>query len=146
MLVAKDKSVINDIKAGNVFARDPETNITKRVQTSDYGGLFNRSRHMLNAKVFYNDEDRGLTVSARLIYRGRYGFADANNNTILDHDSEYVDGYLTCNLSVGKSFQEIFKVQIGCDNVFDYTEALYIPNLPGRLLWASIALTFSKKD
>ncbi|HKZ37467.1 MAG TPA: hypothetical protein VJ184_07455, partial [Chryseolinea sp.] len=81
----------------------------------------------------------------RFIYRGRYGFADANNNGILDDDREYVDGYLTCNLSVAKTFNEILKVQIGCDNVFDQTDALYIPTLPGRLLWASLAFTLSNK-
>jgi outer membrane receptor for ferrienterochelin and colicins len=146
LLIAKDKAVANEIAAGNIFARDPETNITTRVQASDYGGLFNRSRHMMNAKAFYNDTQSGWSASARLIYRGRYGFADANNNTILDHDSEYVDGYLTCNLSVGKTFEEIFKVQVGCDNMFDYTQSQYIPNLPGRLLWVSVALTFSGKN
>jgi outer membrane receptor for ferrienterochelin and colicins len=145
MLIAKDKSVIDNIKAGNVYARDPETNVTRRTSTDDYGGLFNRSRHMLNAKLFYSDEQYGWSASARFIYRGRYGFADANNNGILDDDSEYVDGYLTCNLSVAKTFNEILKVQIGCDNVFDQRDALYIPTLPGRLLWANLAFTLSNK-
>lgn len=145
MLIAKDKSVVDNIKAGNVYARDPETNVTKRVNKDEYGGLFNRSRHMLNAKLFYNEEQHGWSASARFIYRGRYGFADANNNIILDDDSEYVDGYLTCNLSVAKTFNEILKVQVGCDNLFNHTDALYIPTLPGRLLWASLAFTLSNK-
>jgi outer membrane receptor for ferrienterochelin and colicins len=145
MLIAKDKSVIRDINDGNVYARDPETNVTQRVDKDAYGGLFNRSRHMLNAKVFYDDVQHGWSASARVIYRGRYGFADANNNTILDDDREYVDGYITCNVSVAKIIKEAFKIQAGCDNLFDYTNTQYIPTVPGRLIWISMALTLSKK-
>ncbi|HPM31481.1 MAG TPA: TonB-dependent receptor [Chryseolinea sp.] len=143
-LIAKDKGIVEELDAGNVYARDPETNATKRVDPKDYGGLFNRSRHMANAKLFYENQ-KGWSGSVRAIYRGRYGYADLNNNTILDDDSEYVDGYVTCNLSIGKSFQQWLKVQAGCDNLFNYKDAQYIPSLPGRLLWASVTLTLSKK-
>jgi outer membrane receptor for ferrienterochelin and colicins len=145
LLIAKDKQVIDQLKAGEVYARDPQTNVTRRVRESDYGGLFNRSRHMLNAKVFYEDVENGWTASARAIYRGRYGFADTNNNVILDDDSEYVDGYVVYNVSVGKTFLKVFKAQAGCDNLFNYTDRQYIPSLPGRLLWASVAVTLSGK-
>lgn len=146
LLVAKDKEEIKNIKDGKVYARNPETNITYRVSLAEYGGLFNRSRHMLNAKIFYNNLRHGWTASARFIYRGRYGFADANNSTVLDDDREYVDGYVTCNISVAKSFGDILRMQMGCDNLFDYTDPAYIPMLPGRLLWASLSLTLSKKN
>lgn len=145
LLIAKDKDVIDQLKAGEIYARDPKTNITRRVKESEYGGLFNRSRHMLNAKVFYENTAKGWTASARAIYRGRYGFSDANNNVILDDDSEYVDGYLVCNVSVGKTFMNVLKAQVGCDNLFDYTNNQYIPSLPGRLLWASVSVTLSGK-
>lgn len=144
LLIAKDKDIVKGLDAGTIFARDPETNSTKRVNPDDYGGLFNRSRHMANAKLFYENKN-GWSGSLRTIYRGRYGFADLNNNTILDDDSEYVDGYLTCNVSIGKTFQQWLKVQAGCDNIFNYTDAQYIPSLPGRLLWGSVALTISNK-
>jgi outer membrane receptor for ferrienterochelin and colicins len=39
----------------------------------------------------------------------------------------------------------MFRVQAGCDNLFDYTDAEFISALPGRLAWASVALTFSRK-
>lgn len=146
LLIAKDKEEIKNIRDGKVYARNPETNITYRVSLDEYGGLFNRSKHMLNAKIFYNDLQHGWNASARFIYRGRYGFADANSSTVLDDDREYVDGYVTCNLSVAKSFAEIFRMQVGCDNLFDYKDPAYIPMLPGRLLWASLSLTLSKKN
>lgn len=139
-LIAKDKEVQRSLEAGTIYARDPETNTTYRVDPDDYGGLLNRSRNMANLKIFYNN-DHGWGLAARLIYRGRYGFSDVNNNAILDTDSEYVDGYATCNLSVSKTFMEILRLQLGCDNVFDYKDEQNIPSLPGRLVWASLAVT-----
>jgi outer membrane receptor for ferrienterochelin and colicins len=144
-LIAKDKAVVEQLEKGEVFARDPETLATYRVTEQQYGGLFNRSRHMLNVKFFYQNPTTGWSGSVRTIYRGKYGFGDRNNNTILDAENEYVDGYATINLSVAKSFNNMFCVQAGCDNLFDYTDAEFISALPGRLVWASVALTFSKK-
>lgn len=145
-LIAKDKSVIDDLWKGEVFARDPETQATYRVNESDYGGLFNRSRHMLNAKVFYDHSEKGWSASMRGIYRGRYGFGDRNGNAILDADNEYVNGFLTLNVSASKTFNNFLKVQVGCDNLFDYTDPEFITALPGRLLWTSVTASFARKQ
>ena len=144
-LIAKDKAVVEQLENGEVFARDPDTQATKRVTESEYGGLYNRSRHMLNAKLFFQDKKSDINASLRAIYRGRYGFGDRNNNTILDANNEYVSGYTTINLSAAKTFNQLVRVQIGCDNLFDYTDAQYISALPGRLVWTSVAFSFSKK-
>lgn len=145
-LLTLDKDVVDQLKSGQVYKKDPETNITSRVSLSSYGGLFNRSKHMANAKVFYSHPGSGWEGSVRAIYRGRYGFGDLNNSTILDDDSEYVEGYTTVNLSIAKNIKDFFRVQIGCDNVFGYTNPDYIASIPGRLLWASAAFTFSPKS
>ncbi|MBX2956213.1 MAG: TonB-dependent receptor [Cyclobacteriaceae bacterium] len=145
LLIAKDKEVVKELESRNVYARDRGTNATRRVSPNEYGGLFNRSRHMANVKFFYDNQRKGWNGSIRAIYRGRYGFADTNNNAILDDDSEYVDGYITCNVSAGKTFRQWLRLQAGCDNLFNYTDPNYIPSLPGRLVWASVALTFMKK-
>jgi hypothetical protein len=36
------------------------------------------------------------------------------------------------------------RIQAGVDNLFDYTDPGVIPNLPGRLWYASIACSLSK--
>jgi outer membrane receptor for ferrienterochelin and colicins len=144
LLIAKDKQVLEDVAAGKVYARDPETNTTRRIEKEDYGGLFNRSRHMLNAKIFYENMPTGWSTTARFIYRGRYGFADANNNAILDHEREYVDGYVTCNISVAKTLKKMLTVQVGCDNLFNYTDSQYVTSLPGRIMWVSLSMTLEK--
>lgn len=145
-LVAKDISVIDQLNRGEVYARDPETQATYRVNESDYGGLFNRSRHMLNVKAFYDDKEKGWSGSLRMIYRGRYGFGDRNGNAILDTYSEYVAGYLTVNVSMAKTFRNILKLQVGCDNLFDHTDPEFITALPGRLLWTSMSVNLSRKQ
>lgn len=145
LLVAKDKSVVDKLRQGEVYARDPETQASYRVNENDYGGLFNRSRHMLNAKAFYDNTEKGWNASLRMIYRGRYGFGDRNGNSILDADNEYVNGYLTVNVSLAKTFRKILKLQVGCDNLFDYTDPEFVAALPGRLLWTSMTVNLTRK-
>jgi outer membrane receptor for ferrienterochelin and colicins len=146
LLLARDRATLDQIRKGNVFARDPATLVTRRVQASDYGGLFNRSRHSANLKLFYENPAKGLSGSVRAIYRGRFGFADLNSNQILDADSEYAPGFVTWNLSVAKTFRQLVRVQVGVDNVLGYTDPAHLPNVPGRLVWGSLALMFGKNE
>ncbi|KAB7729279.1 TonB-dependent receptor [Rudanella paleaurantiibacter] len=144
-LVAKDKAVVEQLRQGKIFRRDridgpPETLLTARVKANEYGGLYNRSRHMANLKLFYEQPRRGISASVRGIYRGRYGFADRNANVILDADNEYVNGYMLWNVAVSKTLKA-FTLQAGIDNLAGHTDPQYIPNLPGRLWYASLRWT-----
>lgn len=136
-LLAKDKAVVENIKAGTVYRRNPETLISEKVQPSQYGGLFNRSRHMANLKLFYEQPKSGFSASLRGVYRGRYGFGDRDGNLILDSDSEYVRGYVIYNVSVAKTWKSM-TLQAGVDNLTGYTDPTYIPNLAGRLWYTSL--------
>ncbi|MEM9022370.1 MAG: TonB-dependent receptor [Bacteroidota bacterium] len=145
-LEAKDKDVVDALNAGNVFASDPETGQTVRVNPSDYGGLFNRSKHSGTFKIFHTNDSLNYSVSFRAVYRGRFGFGDLNNNSILDTDAEYSDGYVTVHAAATKYLmQDRFSVQLGVDNLFDTTNQ-YTPSLPGRLLYVSVALRFTKQQ
>ena len=136
-LVAKDKAIVGAIDAGTVYRRNPETLVSEKVQASQYGGLFSRSRHMANIKVFYEQPRNGFSASLRGIYRGRYGFADRDGNLILDSDKEYVQGYMTYNISAAKTWKSL-TIQAGVDNLTGYTDPAYIPNLAGRLWYTSL--------
>jgi outer membrane receptor for ferrienterochelin and colicins len=139
-LDAKDKEVLDQIDAGQLFSRDPQTLITRRITRQDYGGLFNRSRHMANVKLFYNHEKTGTTANLRAVYRGRYGFGDRNGNLILDDDSEYVPGFWTLNATAAKRFyKQMFQLQVGCENLLNQQNQQMMPNMPGRLWWASLS-------
>lgn len=145
LLEAKDKAVIDNIRNGQLFRRNPVTLRTERVQLADYGGLLNRSRHMANLKVFYELPKRGLSASVRGIYRSRYGFADTNGNLILDEAGEYVPGYVTWHLTAAKTINSL-TIQAGVDNLTGYTNPQYIPSLAGRLWYASLRWNWAHKS
>lgn len=145
-LEAFNKQVIEDINNGRIYYRDPETLISQKVKRSDYGGLFNRSKHSGNIKVSYVNERYGWDVSLRYIYRGKYGFADNNGNQILDIAGEYVNGYGLLNCSVTKKVTQEFSVQATVNNIFDHTNPEYITSLPGRIFLISANLNFNKKS
>ncbi len=148
LLYAADKQVQEDVKQGEYFRRDPNTLLTTRVTASQYGGLFSRSRHSGNVKVWYENPKTGISGSLRMIYWGRYGWGDTNGNLILDEDSEYVKGYLQWNVSVAKTFRQWLNLQAGVDNVFNFTNPSQIPGVAGRLLYvrAGIELTKHKDE
>lgn len=153
LLYAKDRNVMDQVDKGEVFWRDPATLQTKRLRQSEYFGLYNRSRHTGNFKVFYKDT-KGLEASLRVIYRGRFGVgnaqgniqgevipsSDMNSNGLLDRFDRFVPGYALVNLSVARTINDL-RFQLGVDNLFDYTDPLYIPNVPGRLIYGSVSLS-----
>jgi outer membrane receptor for ferrienterochelin and colicins len=160
LLFAKDKDVLAEVRNGNVFYRDPNTLVTQRLQRNEYVGLYNRSRHMGNIKLFYQDAKTGWEGSIRLIYRGRYGVgalqgniqgenippSDVNSNGLLDRYDAFVRGYGLLNVAVGKTVRQNFRLQLGIDNVLNHTEPVFIPNLPGRIVYASVGYRFQKKE
>ena len=159
LLYAKEKDVAQSVRDGEVYYRDPTTLITKRLKSSEYFGLYNRSRHQGNVKLFYSLPKQQLEASIRVIYRGKFGIgdirgniqgetippSDRNSNSILDQYDDFVDGYFLMNVSVSKVIAKSIRLQGGVDNLFDRTEPIAIPNLPGRLWYASVNYTFSKK-
>ncbi|HEY5825365.1 MAG TPA: TonB-dependent receptor, partial [Cyclobacteriaceae bacterium] len=146
LLYAMDKDVNEAIKNGEVFARDPNTGATRRLDKGDYFGLYNRSRHTGNFKIFYSHPVTKWEGSLRVIYRGKFGVNDINSNAILDKYDDFVEGYASVNLSVAKTINPGIRLQVGVDNLFNYTNTTYLPNVPGRLVYGSIGYTFSKND
>jgi outer membrane receptor protein involved in Fe transport len=47
---------------------------------------------------------------------------------------------------VARSLASGLRLQVGVDNLFDYTDPIYIPNLPGRFVYASLGFTFHGKN
>ncbi len=141
-LVAKDKEILAQIDNGELFRFNPQAQQTERLERADYGGLFGRSRNMLNLKLFYDNHDKGFTANLRAIYRGKYGFGDLNGNLILDQDNEYVEGFWTLNFATSQEFwKKRLRGQIGIDNLLNFSNQTQIPSLAGRLIWASVQMS-----
>jgi outer membrane receptor protein involved in Fe transport len=55
-----------------------------------------------------------------------------------------VSGYALVNVSVAKTLPAGIRFQLGVDNLFNHIDRIYIPNLAGRLMYASVSYSFSK--
>ena len=121
LLFAYDKDKREAVKNGEVFARDPDTQQSIQLTTSDHVGLENRSRHLLNFKVFYEVPKWKANANVRAIYRSEFGLTDTNGNDLLDvYDTSFIDGYTIVNLTLGKKLYEYFDLQAGANNLLDF--------------------------
>ena len=143
-LDTRDKEAVRKIEDGEVFRRDAR-NRTVAVTATDYGGLFNRSRHAGNAKVFYTNSRYGFDISLRGIYRGRWGVGDFDGNTVLDADNEYADGYWLVNLAARQHLGDWLTLEAGSNNLFGQT-TVNEPALAGRILFAGVQLNFNQTN
>ncbi|WP_194774196.1 TonB-dependent receptor plug domain-containing protein [Pararhodonellum marinum] len=139
-LDTRDLDVLDRIDQGTIFKRD-ESNRTRRVTRSDYGGLFNRSRHSGNIKLNYSEVNTGISLALRGIYRGTFGFGDVNGNLILDDPSEYAPGILSWNLTLSKTFQNGILLETGGLNLTNQMN-IHDPLNPGRTFFAGMRLPF----
>ncbi len=136
-LLAKDNDIVQKIKNGEIYRRNPQTLLTEKVKLQEYGGLFNRSKHSANFKIWYENAKHDVDIAIRIFYKGRYGLGDMNGNLVLDIDEEYVKGYFLANIALKKTFFQKYSLQIGCDNVLDYKNETQIPNIAGRLYFVA---------
>ncbi|RAI97871.1 outer membrane receptor for ferrienterochelin and colicins [Chitinophaga skermanii] len=141
-LQAIDNDQLKKVKRNEVFTVDPATHETRALSRRDYFGLFNRSHHAANLKLMYVNPALGLDVTARAVYRSKYGFTDLNGNNVPDMENEFVKGYTLLNFSVAKTlWDEKFRVQGAVENILNHTDAQRIAALPGRIY--AIALTYT---
>ncbi len=143
-LMSRDKELYDLVKNKQVYTQDQQTRETRALKKSEYFGLFNRSRHTGNLKLSYIHSRLGLDLNARLLYRGKYGFADENGNQVPDTDNEFVKGYATVNIAAAKLLlQNRLRIQGTVENLFGHTDAAHIPTLPGRLLSVAVGYQFN---
>ena len=143
-LMTADKADLKRIENGQVYTRDLETNEVYKVQKSDYGGLPNRSKHMANAKLFYENTKKGWSASVRAIYKSRWGTYDKDGNGIINREDEFASGSTLINITAAKTINA-FQLQAGIDNLFNYKDELNLPGQPGIQPYISIHYSFIKK-
>lgn len=137
-LLAKDKQVLQNIDQGLLYKRDPVTLQSSLVTRHDYFGLANRSKNTANFKILYEDNQNGWDTYFRAVYRGQFGFMDKNGNNIIDNPIEMTPGYWMLNVAASKSIGQALRIQVGAENLLDYTNAIQLPNIPGRTFFINI--------
>lgn len=142
LLFTADKEELNRIKQGKESVRDAN-NISRTLLRNEYFGLPNRSRHMANLKIAYENENN-FFATVRSIYRSKWAVSNTSGNTVYDVNDEFAKGFMVINVSAGKEFKNGIRLQAGMDNVFNYQDAGYLPNLSGRVIYSSILYNFIK--
>ena len=142
LLYAKDKDAEKAFKNGEIYARENPSSPSFQLNKEDYFGLFNRSRHMANLKLFYTIPDWNMDTNLRGTYRSQYGLIDSNGNTYLDAYDEYVNGYAIIDFAVNKTFNKDYQLGFGVDNLFNFTDTQNISNIAGRIIYRKLNIQF----
>ena len=132
-LITGDKDQIAEIKAGKVYTRNAN-NVSARLTMSDYVGLPNVSKHKAQLKLNYANP-LGFFANARIIYRSKWAVNNTNGNDVYDNGDDFAAGYYSLHIALGKEYQNGIAVQLGCDNVNNYVDAIHLPNLAGRTFY-----------
>ncbi|TRX36564.1 TonB-dependent receptor [Flavobacterium sp. ZT3R18] len=141
-LIAKDQSVVRAIENGTVFARNPTTLESFQIKKADYFGLLNRSKNTANVKLYYTIPKLKTDFNLQVFYRSKYGLSDSNSNQILDKYDDFVDGYATANFSISKQIKEKLFIQMGVNNLFDFTNPEEISTVSGRQIFGRLQFNY----
>ncbi len=112
-----DKAQIKKLKKGIVFK--DENGLTQRASSSIYYGLPNRSKHMVNAKVFYENFEHDFSLNIRGTYRSKFVPRDTNGNDVIDKFDRFVKPITQVNLAIDKTFFGNINFLVGVDNVLN---------------------------
>jgi outer membrane receptor for ferrienterochelin and colicins len=61
--------------------------------------------------------------------------ADSDGNGVYNSNDEFANGYLLINISAGKELKNGIRINAGMDNIFNYQDKNYLPNLQGRNIY-----------
>lgn len=143
-LETADKDIIENINNKEVFGRDIVGGSARLITKADYSGLLNRSKHMANLRLFYDDAKKGWSSSLRFIYRSRFGVLDLDGNGFANMDAEFAKGMIQMNLTAAKQINKQLNIQAGINNVLNQINARFMPNLPNRNFFIAVHYTFKK--
>lgn len=145
LLLTADKDLLEKVNNKEVYGRDEVSGPARLMTREDYSGLLNRSRHMANLRIFYVQKNDKWNGSLRFVYRSRFGVTDKDGNGFANMKEEFAPGLLQVNLAATRRLSNCFQLQAGVNNVFNSTNAKYLPNIPGINWYAGIHYSFQKK-
>jgi outer membrane receptor for ferrienterochelin and colicins len=134
-LLSGDASELDKIEEGKVFTRD-ENGYSRRLYASEYVGLPNRSKHQFNLKLQYQKEQVFATL--RALYRSSWYVTDTDGNGLYNTNDSKALGFVQFNATIGLPLTKNITMQAGCNNIFNYRDAINMPNFMGRTGFISI--------
>jgi outer membrane receptor for ferrienterochelin and colicins len=118
---------------------------TRIMKIVDYVGLPNRSKHQAQFKLTY-ESSADRFVHFRVLYRSRWTIANNNGNTVHDSQDEFAQGFVQVNLSAGLPINSFLAFQFGIDNLLNYQDLFYQPNLQPRTVFIVARLKIPSKQ
>ncbi|MFM6970532.1 MAG: TonB-dependent receptor plug domain-containing protein, partial [Sediminibacterium sp.] len=140
-LLSGDQSEIDKINQGKVFTRDAN-GYSKILNTADYVGLPNRSKHQANLKLQYAHERVFATL--RALYKSKWFVTDTDGNGLYNTNDAHASGFVQLNATIGLPISKNLSVQVGCNNILNYSDPIYMPNFMGRS--GFISINYSRKQ
>lgn len=138
-----DKKDLDRIKSGQVFFRRTISSPSERLTTSQYFGLANRSKHIVNAKLFYENFEHDFSANVRVLFRSKYALYDTNNSGgIIDVHDTFITSNTQVNTAVQKTLFNMMSLQIGVDNLFDNRGLENVGNFPNQDTALRLGRTF----
>ncbi|MFY8003978.1 MAG: TonB-dependent receptor plug domain-containing protein, partial [Chitinophagaceae bacterium] len=145
LLLTGDKDVIQQIKEGRLYGRNVSDNEVYLMSKSNYRGLPNRSKHMVQAKIFYQNEKTGWNGSLRAVYRSSWGTNDIDGNGVINRSDEMAKGFMLLNFSMGKQVNKQLSWLAGVDNILNHKDAINTPNIIGVNAYLSFRYQWVQK-
>ncbi|MFY7653237.1 MAG: TonB-dependent receptor plug domain-containing protein [Chitinophagaceae bacterium] len=145
LLLTGDKDVIQQINEGRLYGRNSNNNEVYLMNKSDYKGLPNRSKHMVQAKIFYQNEKTGWNGSLRAVYRSSWGTNDIDGNGVINRSDEMAKGFMLLNCSIGKQVNKQLNWLAGIDNILNHKDAINTPNIIGVNAYISFRYQWVQK-
>jgi outer membrane receptor for ferrienterochelin and colicins len=137
-----DVGITNSLKAKTIYTRSADGEPARLLKPNEYLGLFNRSKHNANIKLFVPENNSKWSGSIRCIYRSAWGTVDRDGNGIANKNraDEYAKGYVSFNTLIQRNITTNFQVMLGVDNIGNYKDIINLPNIPGRTYFISIQI------
>ncbi len=154
LLYTADKDELKQLSAGTYY-----TSGGVLLKRKDYAGLPNRSTHMANIKLTYENKPKEWFANIRAIYRSPWVVFDKDGNGIYNKQDEFAGnsiiritrngkkvfdwkGMLLVNFAAGKTLHNGLSVQAGVDNATNYIDAINMPNQPGLTVYGTVSYQF----
>lgn len=96
----------------------------------------NRSKHQFNLKLQYQKEQVFATL--RALYRSSWYVTDTDGNGLYNTNDSKALGFVQFNATIGLPLTKNITMQAGCNNIFNYRDAINMPNFMGRTGFISI--------
>jgi outer membrane receptor for ferrienterochelin and colicins len=72
--------------------------------------------------------------------------ANSNGNGVHDIQDEYANGFVQLYIAGGLPINNTISLQAGIDNLLNYQDIFYLPNLAGRTAFITIRAKFEPKQ